>query len=390
MGLASNFKKASWPRKVIRETLALAFWMHAMYLTGLLTLPGIANPNLPRYAYNSVLLVFIVNYSLFSENGWWSVLFDLIYIYFLPFIYVGKVCQWIAKLSAKSFTSRVIWQNPQLLRIPINTVTPHGAPAATKADNSIRSSAKLITSRRAARLFFKFSLLWSLLILTVNSKIFLSFAVFVTALGASRAIFSLWGLFSGQATWLEKVELAIATVIAQWTAKIEAWDKVSNPEEIRQAINNLKIYRSVLNFIADNTSFLASWAFTASIVISIPFYCYISLLFSCMYFGIAKISGLNFPIQQALVDSLFMPFAWSSLPPNLLIKLIAGMQATCVSIIGYNILFRHIGNRLVTITKAAMKLRDPLGADPLITILSQAESALSRSYATSAAKPAEG
>ncbi len=125
-------------------------------------------------------------------------------------------------------------------------------------------------------------------------------------------------------------------------------------------------------------------------VISIPFYCYISLLFSCMYFGIAKISGLNFPIQQALVDSLFMPFAWSSLPPNLLIKLIAGMQATCVSIIGYNILFRHIGNRLVTITKAAMKLRDPLGADPLITILSQAESALSRSYATSAAKPAEG
>jgi len=161
---------------------------------------------------------------------------------------------------------------------------------------------------------------------------------------------------------------------------LDQWNGRSNLEEIRQAINGLKLYRSVFNFITDNTTTLASWAFTFSVLISIPFYCYISLLFSCIYFGIGKMADLNFPLSKAFVDSLFMPFAWSDLPANLTIRFVAGLQATCVSIIGYNILFRHIGNRLDKITKVAMKLHDPLKSELFRTKLNEVEVTLSKHH----------
>jgi hypothetical protein len=364
--------------------------MHAVFITGLVSLPNIANPDLLRYVYNSLLVVFIINYSLFSDRGWWSVLFDLGYIYFLPFTYAGRLFWWVTRSSAKSFKSKIIWQNPQLITRPVSIVAPVKTPTASKIDKDDKESAKINVYHRIARLFFKFAILWSVLILTVNSKIFLSLAVFVTALGASRAIFNLWGLFSGTSTWVDKTETVLANKIAELTTQIDRWDGRSNPDVITQAVNSLKLYRSVLNFIADNTNILASWAFTASILISIPFYCYISLLFSCMYFGIAKISGLNFPLQEAFVDSLFMPFAWSALPSNLLIRFVAGLQATSVMIIGYNILFRHIGNRLDRITKVAAKLRDPFRGDTFITKLSQVEGVLSQCNTTSSANSVKG
>jgi hypothetical protein len=138
------------------------------------------------------------------------------------------------------------------------------------------------------------------------------------------------------------------------------WDGASSSANIRNAFNALKLYGAVLNFISDNSAVLASWAFTISVVVSVPFYCYVSFLFSCVYFGIAKVAALRLTLPEAFVDSLFMPFAWSALPANLPIRFIGGLQATCVSIVGYNILFRHLGNQLDRIAKAADSLHHPL------------------------------
>jgi hypothetical protein len=56
-------------RRVIRELLAIAFWTHALYVTRFIPLPHLPVPELPRYAFNAFLLIFIANYSLFSNNG---------------------------------------------------------------------------------------------------------------------------------------------------------------------------------------------------------------------------------------------------------------------------------------------------------------------------------
>jgi hypothetical protein len=383
-------KKSNLARKIIREVLSLAFWLHALNISGLLHLPVLGTPELPRYIYNSLLVVFIVNYSLFTDNGWWSVIFDLIYLYFLPFIYVGRFFWWVLGRFYKRVKTKVVWQSPRL-------ITARAIPVALapKGETPKKGGAEVVATepcfyRRAPRLVLKFAMLWSLLILTVNFRPFLALALVVTLIGAGKAIWGLWGLFSGGSSWVDKAEDRLAAKVKELVNQIMQWDETSTSEEITKAINGLKFYGSAFAFITENTEILSKWAFALSLFVSVPFYCYISFLFSCVYFGIGKIANLGFSFSNALVDSLFMPFAWSALPANVPLRFIAGLQATCVTVIGYNILFRHLGNRLDKITRAAVKLRNPFQDQLLVTKISRAESVLSNFGPGDAKKAPDG
>lgn len=364
-------------RRIIRECLALAFWIHAIYLTGFLPRPSLAIPELPRYALNACLIIFIVNYSLFSENGWWSVIFDALFIYFLPFIYAGRLFWWLGRISYKNFKASLVWKAPQLIIDRPATPTPAQAGQETSSTSKASESVEFRLARRLTRLFLKFALLWSLLVLTVNSKPLLVLAVLITFIGAAKAIWILWDIFSGGSSWVDNLEEKLALKIKELFNQIENWNESSKPEEIKQAINGLKFYRSVFNFITDNTAILTRWALTLSVLVSVPFYCYVSFLFACVYFGIAKVVGLDFAMSDAFVDSLYMPFAFSALPANILIRFIGGLQATCVAAIGYNIMFRHLGNRLDKISRAAAKLRNPFEEELLKARMQRVEDTLS-------------
>jgi hypothetical protein len=355
-------KRANLARKIIRELLALAFWAHAVYLSGLFPKINIPPGDWPRYALNSLLILFIVNYSLFSDNGWWSVLFDAIYIYFLPFIYAGRVFWAFGKLLHKHAKATIIWEAPRLISGKDATAQAANetAPGAQSGESNDRS-----ISSRVPRLFLKFAFLWSLLILSVNWKPFLVAAIICCLIGVAKAILALWLVFSGGSNWVDNLEQRFAQKINELVQQLITSDLELNPEQTRNAANSIKLYRSLLNFITANSATLNRWAFTISLVITVPFYCYVSFLFSCVYFGISKIADLNFSFGNAVVDSLFMPFAWSALPQNLSIRFIGGIQATFVAIAGYNILFRHLGSRLDKITNAASRLLDPIEQDEL-------------------------
>jgi len=370
-------RKSNLARRVIREVLALSFWAHAICFSGLLPVPRYVSPELPRYIFNSVLAVFIVNYSLFTDNGWWSVIFDLTYLYFLPFIYVGKLLWFLMMRFHKSVKSKIIWQSPRLITVPVTHPISSTKAQTPPPKATLEEETGTRFHQRIPRLVLKFSLLWSLLILTVNFKPFLVLAVAITLVGAARAIWGLWGLFSGGSSWVDKLENRTSGKINELIQQITQWDESSTPEEIIKAVNALKFWDSLLNFITGNTVILTKWAFAVSLLVSVPFYCYISFLFSCVYFGIGKITNIDFSLSNALVDSLFMPFAWSALPPSISLRFIAGLQATCVTVIGYNILFRHLGNRLEEITRAATKLNDPFQDKLLRTKISRAEVILS-------------
>jgi hypothetical protein len=201
-------------RKIIREILGLAFWLHALYISGLISLPVLGPPELLRYIYNSLLVVFIVNYSLFTDNGWWSVIFDLIYIYFLPFIYVGRFSWWVIGTFYKNFKTQIVWQSPRLI-----TIRPAAIALSTQAKIPTKDATKedlteVSFYQRMPRLVLKFALLWSLLILSVNFKPFLTLAVVITLIGAAKAIWSLWGLFSGGSSWVDTMEDRFAAKIS--------------------------------------------------------------------------------------------------------------------------------------------------------------------------------
>ncbi len=352
-------KGAHLVRKAIREVLGLTFWIHAIYVLGLVPLPSLPAPDLPRHLFNAVLVAFIVNYSIFTNYGWWSVALDLLYIYFLPFIYFGKVAWWLGGQSFKSAKKRIVWQSPRLIPDIPNTQSPTQKNETAKAETKEDESKVTGISRRLIRVFLQFGLLWSVLILTVNWKPFIVLAIVVTFLATGKAIWILWDVFSGGTEWVDKIESRFAEQIKNQIDQIRQWNGSVDAKTIKQAINVLKFHQSILSFITENSSILTKWAFTASLVVSVPFYCYISFLFSCVYFAIAKLSSIDLSFPYAFVDSLFMPFAWSALPNSLLIRFIGGLQATCVAVIGYNILFRHLGSRLEKITAVAVRLRSP-------------------------------
>jgi hypothetical protein len=373
-----NSKGTILTRRIIRHGLGVAFWIHAVYVLGFFPLPASPVLDLPRYLFNTILVIFIINYSIFSENGWWSVTVDLVYIYFLPFIYLGKLLWWSSRLFYKDLKSRIVWQSPGLI---YERVVPQpAAPKEEEKSSKEGDSESVVTglAARVVRVFLKFALLWSLLILTVNWKPFLVLAIAVTFIGAAKAIWILWDIFSGGTGWVDKAETRLSAQIKALIEQINQWDESRDPESIKKAINGLKFHRSLYNFITDNTAILTKWAFTLSLVVSVPFYCYLCFLFSCVYFGIGKLVSLDLSFPNAFVDSLFMPFAWSALPANLLIRFIGGIQATCIAVMGYNILFRHLGSRLDKITAAASKLHNPFEEEMLRLRMQKVEESLAK------------
>jgi hypothetical protein len=380
-------KRSHLIRRIIRHSLGIAFWVHAIFALGLLRLPPISIQNLSRHVFNAILVVFIVNYSLFTENGWWSVSFDLLFIYFLPFIYLARIVWWSGGLFYKSIKSGIVWQSPQFV---YDRPIPQTNPQKEEGKKPEVEDSKVTgVTRRLTRVFFKFALLWSLLILTVNWKPFIVIAIGVTFLGAAKAIWILWDIFSGGTGWVDKMENNFSIQIKALIEQISQWDGSTSPENLKQTINSLKFHRSLYNFITDNTAILKRWAFTLSLIVSVPFYCYVSFLFSCVYFGIGKISNFDFSFANAFVDSLFMPFAWSALPSNLPIRFIGGLQATYIAVIGYNILFRHLGSRLDKITAVACKLGNPFQEELLKARMQKVEEALSKHVAQPLA-PSQG
>jgi hypothetical protein len=378
MNREGHFEVANFLRKSIREVMGLAFWLHAIYIFGLISYPHPIPHQFFRYLPNFLLLIFIINYSLFTDKGWWSVFFDLGYIYFLPVVFLARISRTVWKISFTAFKSKIIWHNPKLLPEPPTIAAQPKVIQSEETKGATETPAKARYFRRLGRLFFKFSALWALLVFTVDAKPFLLIATAASLFGAMKAIVNLSGIFSAPSDWVDKFENRLAAQIAAQIQTVVSWDGRSEPREVRKNLNSVKLLAAVCNFISDNSSVLSSWAFAISIAISVPFYCYISFMFSSVYLGIAKLGALKLTFPEAFVDSLFMPFAWSSLPSSLLIRLIGGIQATCVSIIGYNVLFRHLGNRLDKITKAALSLRSPFAEESLKAKMSIVENMLSK------------
>ena len=102
-------------------------------------------------------------------------------------------------------------------------------------------------------------------------------------------------------------------------------------------------------------------------MLSIPFYLYISFLFSCIYAGIAKIQGLSsaYPWTLALSDALFIPFAFTDLPRSFALRGVGGLHAIAISLLGYNLFTRNLSVRFNKLATAATEMRSPF-ADGLL------------------------
>jgi hypothetical protein len=67
--------------------------------------------------------------------------------------------------------------------------------------------------------------------------------------------------------------------------------------------------------------------------------------------------GIIWTWPESFVNALYIPFAFSNLPRNFPIQLVGGLQAVAVTLLGWNIFFRHLNNRFERIAVAASELR---------------------------------
>jgi len=87
---------------------------------------------------------------------------------------------------------------------------------------------------------------------------------------------------------------------------------------------------------------------------------YFSFLFSCAYYGIARVSGNPYSWPNAFVTAVFIPFLITDLPKILSLKLLGGIQCVLIVTIGFGTIFNFLNRKLSVINKAACDLSDRL------------------------------
>jgi hypothetical protein len=355
-------------RKYIREILTISFWLHAVCVYQLI--PYLSKPIPAAWyasAYNTALITFILYYSYFSDSGWLSVTWDLLYVYVWPFLFAWKILWNGCKGAYHFFKTQTI-----LPRVGLIVATPAQAPPQPQEGTSlgkslqdlgahlkqVRTERRWTKLQRTLRPLTQFALLWSILILSLRSKPLIVIASLVTLVGAFRAVYGLWNLLSGTSDWLDKLRSGLATQLSSRIRQVREWEEAAGPEVITADVNSLKIFESIFTFIAENRTFLSKCTMGVAALVTVPFYVYVSVLFAAVYVGIARVGGIGFPWTTSITCSLYIPFAFTDLPHSLIIRLIAGLQAIAVTVMGWNIFFRQLSSKFNSVAGVATEFRE--------------------------------
>jgi hypothetical protein len=363
-------------RRVIREVLSICFWLHALYIFRII--PNIGNLKITTttYPYDVALLLFIVYYSYFSDRNWLSVLYDFFYVYVWPFVVLGRASLLITKSSYRFAKEQIHFRKLGLITKPSQTATAQPQEVPTQSTTTLATLAGMaeypsLPWQKIFRPINQFAILCSLFVFTVHNRWLLSAAISVAAYGAIKAVWVLWFLVADMTVPLEKAKALLAKLVSLNMTPVLAWKEKTGPEKVTNQVNSLSLYETCLAFIEENRGFWSRCTLAFSVLLTIPFYLYVSFLMSCVYYGIAKIEGANWNWTSAIIDSLYIPVAFGDLPHILAIKFVAGLHVIILGILGWNVIFRQIGKKFEDVVAVASELRDPLRDETLQSQISR-------------------
>ena len=338
------------PRRITRHFVAAIVWMNALFATQFIHIPRIGTS--PSLCLDVGLLSFILFYGLICNFGWLSAWFDLLYIYLWPFVLLFK---------AIYLVGRYFWRKYRTTPSSISGDAPRvDAPKQT-------DTAEVPSS--FVRVFGQFALLWSLICINTNYKALALIAIAAALFGAVRATYNLWDFISDAIDWIESLESPFSRQLAEAIKAIRESGEAEQSQKVKNAANFLKFAEKVCNFIADKKRVFSNITKTVALCITVPFYVYISSVFAGVYMGIARLEQLNLDWRSSLIDSLFVPIAFTDLPHSAAIRLIAGIQAVVIGAMGYNVLFRHFTSRINRLSQTASELGRPLQDRELMSIV---------------------
>ncbi len=353
-------------RRLARFLLASFLWLHALFFWNPQTH---ALATLSRYLHltfsEMTLFVLLFLFSAFCSSGWWSALKSACYIYAFPFVMLGYffvlLFQVLKGINAWFSRDQPAEDRPtlkDLIVLPNPAAPPTqqpivAQPTVSAAPVAEKSPATLFLVMRPFR---RFTVLWCALLLFATHKLvlWLSLAVVMCVLVLRMLTILKLTLFSR--SWLEKVGTRIYTRLNVMLSTLEAvTPRTEVTKELKDLWQQLGLWEKAARFLG-NKYLLSRWA---SLLVGTFFACvyvYIALLFSFVYFGIARVSGLNVPWSEAAVDSIFIPVYVSELPKTIPMRLAGGVQWALIVVVGFGTFWNYFHKRLEAVHAGAMKI----------------------------------
>lgn len=217
--------------------------------------------------------------------------------------------------------------------------------------------------------------LWCVLLLATSHKSIAALCLAVILVQLARKIFSILKVVLFSEPWLQKISPALLTGLNKAFEALAAVTPDSAPTpELTNLWNQLNLWKKILDFFK-NRYLMARWAWFLGFSFLGVMYTYIALLFSFVYYGIARIKDVPFSWPEALVSSLFIPIFVSDLPKVLWIKFLGGIHCTFVLVVGVGTIVNFLRRKLDAMWRAASELSDRFTTDQTIheklTILEQ-------------------
>jgi hypothetical protein len=210
------------------------------------------------------------------------------------------------------------------------------------------------------RPFRSATLLWCFLLLFTTHVWVLRVSLGVVLVQLGRKIFRLLEvvLFSGP--WLREAGQRLMTRIDTIFAAVDLVTRESvSTAELKNLFLQLRAIEKVLRFL-ENRDLVVRWAWLLTLVFLGGVYSYMALLFSFVYFGVARVGGVAYSWPEAFVTSLFIPFFTGDLPHIIWAKLLGGIHCALILTLGIGTIFTYIHRRLELIRSEVTGLSERL------------------------------
>jgi hypothetical protein len=360
-------------RRVTTFLLAVYLWLHAFFLLNIQSALISRVSGLIRLTTSEVLVfALLIIFSLLAASGFWKTLRSLAYIYFFPFvllIYGFRVAYLALKALNKWLKEH---QSPQIGRVSrpdqldslvIDSTSKSSEPEQAETGASKRQIREIL--RFLLRPFTRFMFLWCLLLLTTTHRSIVWLCLVVVLVHLARKIFFILEVLFFSGPWLAKLGTALPTGLHAAIAALSAVTSDTAPTgDLKNLWNQLNLWKRILDFLK-NPYLLSRWAWLLGIVFLGSLYLYIALLFSFVYYGMARLHGVPYPWVDALVSSIFVPFFVSDLPKFLVMRVVGALHCVLVLTVGIGTVANFLRRKLDALRKAATELSDRLAEQSL-------------------------
>jgi hypothetical protein len=363
-------------RRITTFLLAAFLWSHALFLLNI-QVPLVAKlSNVARLnSSETILFVLLFLFSAISASGFWKTVRSLAYIYFFPFVLVAysfvvlflvirAVNRWFMRDQKATASEQVTpEESPDEvieISVPQSQVVVPQPQAIAGAPLTVRASEASVAST-LMRPFKRFTLLWCILLLLSTHKVITWLSLAVVLCHLVWKIVGVLKITLFSRTYIEKVGGSFFVRLDQMLEQLRSVNpRTRLSKELEQLWKQLDLWVKVARFL-QNKYLVSRWAGVLVTTFFLCVYIYIAVLFSFVYFGIGKVSGLTYGWSEAFITSLFIPAYIEDLPKTLAMRTVGGLQFTLIFCVGLGTFLNYLHRRIESVHSGAVLVSARLG-----------------------------